>query len=64
MNNILVQEQYGFQIHSSPKQAAFTLINSVLTAMNNDQMVGGIFCDLQKALYSIAQKVWQTMLLK
>jgi len=49
MNNILVQEQYGFWIHSSPEQAAFTLINSILTAMNNNQMGGGTFCDLQKA---------------
>ena len=47
MNNIVVQEQYGFRIHSSPEQAAFTLINSILTAMNNNQMVGGVFCDLQ-----------------
>jgi hypothetical protein len=49
MNIILVQEQYGFQTHSSTEQAAFTFINSNLTAMNNNQLVGGIFCDLQKA---------------
>jgi hypothetical protein len=49
MNNILVQEQYGFRTHSSTEQAAFTLINSILTAMNNNQIVGSIFCDLQKA---------------
>ena len=57
MNNILVQEQYGFQIHSSPEQAAFTLINSILTAMNNNQMVGGIFCDLQKAFDCVNHKI-------
>ena len=49
MNNILVPEQYGFRTHSSTEQAAFTLINSILTAMNNNHIVGGIFCDLQKA---------------
>jgi hypothetical protein len=49
MNNILVQEQYGFRTHSSTEQAAFNLINSILSAMNNSQIVGGIFCDLQKA---------------
>jgi len=57
MNNILVQEQYGFWIHSSTEQAAFTLINSILTAMNNNQMVGGIFCDLQKAFNCVNHKI-------
>jgi len=57
MNNILVQEQYGFRIHSSTEQAAFTLINSILTAMNNNQMVGGIFCDLQKAFDCVSHKI-------
>jgi hypothetical protein len=49
MNNILIQEQYGFRTHSSTEQAAFTLISSILTAMNNSKIDGGIFCDLQKA---------------
>jgi len=57
MNNILVEEQYGFRIHSSTEQAAFTLINSILTAMNNNQMVGGIFCDLQKAFDCVNHKI-------
>jgi len=57
MNNILVQEQYGFQTHSSTEQAAFTLINSILTATNNNQMVGGIFCDLQKAFHCVNHKI-------
>jgi fructose-1,6-bisphosphatase/inositol monophosphatase family enzyme len=39
MNNILVQEQFGFRTHSPTEQAAFTLINSILTAMNNNQIV-------------------------
>jgi len=57
MDNILVQEKYGFQIHSSPEQAAFTLINSILTAMNNNQMVGGILCDLQKVFDCVNHKI-------
>jgi hypothetical protein len=57
MNNILAQEQYGFRTHSSTEQAAFTLINSIQTAMNNNQMVGGIFCDLQKAFDCVNQKL-------
>jgi len=57
MNNILVQEQYGFQTHSSTEQAAFALIKSILIAMNNSQMVGGIFCDLQKASDCVNHKI-------
>jgi hypothetical protein len=57
MNNILVQEQYGFRIHSSPEQAVFTLINSIVTAMNNNQMEGGIFCDLQKVFDCVNHKI-------
>jgi len=49
MNSILVQEQFGFQTHYSTEEAAFYLINSILIAMNNNQLIGGIFCDLQKA---------------
>jgi hypothetical protein len=48
-NNLLVQEQYGFRTHSLTEKASFTLINNILTAMNNKLKVGGIFCDLQQA---------------
>ena len=46
--SILVHEQYGFRTHSSTEQATFLLINCMLAAMNNNPIVGGIFCDLQK----------------
>jgi len=57
MNNILVQEQYGFRTHSSTEQAAFTLINSIVTAINNNQKAGGIFCHLQKAFDCVNHKI-------
>jgi hypothetical protein len=47
--NLLVHEQYGSRAHSSTEKAAFTLINTILMAMNNRLLVGGILCDLQKA---------------
>ena len=57
MNNICVQEHYGFRTHSSTEQTAFTSINSILTAMNSNQMVGGILCDLQKAFDCVNHKI-------
>jgi len=56
-NNILVQEQFGFRMQHSTEQAAFSLINSILTAMNNNQIVGEIFCDLQKAFACVNHKI-------
>jgi hypothetical protein len=49
MNDILALEQYGFRTHLSTEKAAFSLLDSILTAMNNKQTAGGVFCDLQKA---------------
>jgi len=33
----------------STENASHILLNEILAAMNNKQMVGGIFCDLHKA---------------
>ena len=57
MNNILVQEQFGSRMKHSTEQAAFSLINCILTAMNNKQVVGGIFCDLHKAFDCVQHKI-------
>jgi hypothetical protein len=48
-NCFLVQEQFGFRMQHSTEQAAFSLIKSILTALNKNQIVGGIFCDVHKA---------------
>ena len=57
MNSILVQKQYGFRADSSTEQATFSLINGILTAVNNNPIVGGIFCDLQKAFDCVNYKI-------
>jgi hypothetical protein len=56
-NCILVNEDYGFRTWSSTEQANFSLINNVLTAMNNNLKIGGIFCDLQKTFDCVNHKI-------
>jgi hypothetical protein len=56
-NSILTQEQYGFRSHSLTEKAAFSLINSILTAVNNNLIVRGIFYDLQKAFDCVNHKM-------
>ena len=49
LNSILVKEQFGFRYNSSTETAIYTLINNILSSLNNRIIVGGLFCDLQKA---------------
>ena len=49
-NNVILNEnQYGFWSKVSTENSSYILINEILTAINNKQMVGGIFFDLHKA---------------
>jgi len=48
-NCILANEQYGFRSWYSTEQTNFSLVNNILTAMNNTLRIGGIFCNLKKA---------------
>jgi len=48
-NHVLVEEQFGFRTKSSMGLASYKLINDMLTSLNNRLLVGGVFCDLQKA---------------
>jgi hypothetical protein len=48
-NNIISKEQYGFQKELTTDDVVYKLINEVLNALNNKQIVGGIFCDLTTA---------------
>jgi len=56
-NSILVNEQYGFRTWYSTEQASFLLMNNILTAMNNNLKMRGIFCNLQKALDCVNHKI-------
>jgi histidinol phosphatase-like enzyme len=42
-NNILVNEQSGFQTKSSTEKAFFKLLNEMLNALNNKFIIEGIF---------------------
>jgi len=48
--NILVNEQFGFREKSSIDLATYALLNTVLLSLDKKNLVGGLFCDLQKAL--------------
>ena len=47
--NILVNEQFGFREKLSTDLATYALLNTILIALDKKNLVGGLFCDLQKA---------------
>jgi len=48
-NDILVKELFGFSCNNSTETATHTLINNILSSLNDKILVGGLFCDLKKA---------------
>jgi hypothetical protein len=55
-NNILAVEQFGFRT-SLTEKASYKLNDDLLNAPNNRMMVGGIFCDLQKAFNCVNHNI-------
>ena len=54
---ILADEQNGFRDNTSTDNAAYNLLLNIITALNNKQIVGGIFCDLSKAFDCINSEI-------
>jgi hypothetical protein len=57
INNILLQEQYGFRTKSSTELSTYNLINNILLALNNKLAVGGLFCYLTKAFDCVNHEI-------
>jgi hypothetical protein len=49
-NNILSKEQVSFRANSSTDNTIFKLLNGSLNALNNKLTIGGILCNLEKAI--------------
>ena len=56
-NNILVNEGFGFRTKLSTLKATCNLISEILAAQNNKNMVGGIFCDLEKGFVCVKHDI-------
>ena len=60
-HNTLSTEQCGFKTGLKTDNATCKLTNEILNATNNELIVRGIFCDLEKALFISCYLNWNSM---
>ena len=56
-NNILSKQQFGFRKRYATEDAIFRLTHEILSALNENEKVCGIFCDLEKAFDAVKHSV-------
>ena len=53
----MVNEQFGFREKLSTDLATYALLNAVLISLDKKNLVGGLFCDLQKAFDCVSHDI-------
>jgi len=56
-HNILSKEQYGFRTKLKTDNATYQLTNKILNALNNNLLIGVIFCNLEKVFDCVNHKI-------
>ena len=59
---IINKEQFGFQKHKSTSLAIFSLMEGILSNINNNHMTTGLFFDLSKAFDLVSHEILLTKL--
>jgi hypothetical protein len=56
-NTLITKEQHGFRSTTWTQTNSFALLNEILKGVNNNCIVGGFFCDLEKAFDCVNHKI-------
>ena len=56
-NDILYGYQFGFRKGHSTQQAIISLVNKIISCLDNDDLVIGVFLDIKKAFDTVDHKI-------